>query len=249
MSVALKLRDEHLRNDRINAELERPEPKPGDTKVGALIAARRVQIAGDISIKSRTKEFWNNRLDALLRSWPGIENSDVRRITPEQCGKWAAEYAPTVAASTFNGTLAMLRQLFDGAVASGLRLSNPLSAIKARRPAKKDLSLNLPDRETFARYADSRVLVVTSASKAMKRAASILSIPPITHHDLRHLFATTCIESGVDIPALSKWLGHKDGGALAMKTYGHLRDQHSKEMAKQVVFYKHLTGRANGLEI
>jgi integrase len=58
----------------------------------------------------------------------------------------------------------------------------------------------------------------------------------ITHHDLRHLFATRCIESGVDIPTVSRWLGHKDGGALAMKTYGHLRDQHSQQMAARVVF-------------
>jgi integrase len=42
----------------------------------------------------------------------------------------------------------------------------------------------------------------------------------ITHHELRHLFATRCIESGVDIPTVSRWLGHKDGGALAMKVYG-----------------------------
>ncbi|MES2706748.1 MAG: tyrosine-type recombinase/integrase [Verrucomicrobiota bacterium] len=42
----------------------------------------------------------------------------------------------------------------------------------------------------------------------------------ITHHDLRHFFATVCIESGVDIPTVSRWLGHRDGRALAMRTYG-----------------------------
>ena len=31
-------------------------------------------------------------------------------------------------------------------------------------------------------------------------------------------------------------LGHKDGGALAMKVYGHLKDQHSVEMAQKVSF-------------
>jgi integrase len=35
------------------------------------------------------------------------------------------------------------------------------------------------------------------------------------------------IESGVDIPTVSRWLGHKDGGALAMRVYGHLRQEHS----------------------
>lgn len=70
----------------------------------------------------------------------------------------------------------------------------------------------------------------------MDRAAKLIGMFRITHHDLRHLFATRCIESGVDIPTVSRWLGHKDGGALAMKTYGHLRDEHSANMARKVTF-------------
>jgi hypothetical protein len=63
-----------------------------------------------------------------------------------------------------------------------------------------------------------------------------LEFPKFTHHDFRHFFATTCIESGVDIPTVSRWLGHKDGGALAMKRYGHLRQEHSFAMIKRVNF-------------
>ena len=48
--------------------------------------------------------------------------------------------------------------------------------------------------------------------------------------------AHACIESGVDIPTISRWLGHKDGGVLAMKTYGHLRDEHSSQQARKVSF-------------
>ncbi len=61
----------------------------------------------------------------------------------------------------------------------------------------------------------------------------IFAFARIVHHDLRHLFATTCIEAGVDIPTVSRRLGHKDGGALTMKTYGHLRDEHSTAAAKK----------------
>jgi hypothetical protein len=50
------------------------------------------------------------------------------------------------------------------------------------------------------------------------------------------LFATTCIESGIDIPTVSRWLGYKDGGALAMRVYGHLRDDHSRAEAGRVSF-------------
>ena len=53
---------------------------------------------------------------------------------------------------------------------------------------------------------------------------------------LRHLFATVGIEAGIDIPTVSRWLGHKDGGALAMKTYGHLRREHSLAQAQKMSF-------------
>ena len=84
--------------------------------------------------------------------------------------------------------------------------------------------------------ATAPVMAVRECQKAMDRAAAKIKMVRITHHDLRHLFATLCIESGVDIPTVSRWLGHKDGGALAMKVYGHLRDQHSVAMAQKVVF-------------
>jgi len=83
---------------------------------------------------------------------------------------------------------------------------------------------------------DSSVMRVFECKKSITTACRKLGIARFTHHDLRHLFATRCIESGVDIPTVSRWLGHKDGGALAMKVYGHLRDQHSTNMAQKVVF-------------
>ena len=80
------------------------------------------------------------------------------------------------------------------------------------------------------------ILQVHQCDAALTRACKVVGIPRLTHHDLRHLFATRCIESGVDIPTVSRWLGHKDGGALAMKTYGHLRNEHSQAMAARVKF-------------
>lgn len=80
------------------------------------------------------------------------------------------------------------------------------------------------------------VIAVGESQKALDRGCGLVGCKRITHHDLRHLFATTAIESGIDVPTVSKWLGHKDGGALAMKTYGHLRDSHSLEMAKKINF-------------
>jgi len=85
-------------------------------------------------------------------------------------------------------------------------------------------------------FAANPVMRVHECQGAINTACKTLGVARFTHHDLRHLFATRCIESGVDIPTVSRWLGHKDGGALAMKTYGHLRDQHSANMAQKVMF-------------
>jgi hypothetical protein len=49
----------------------------------------------------------------------------------------------------------------------------------------------------------------------------------------------------VDIPTVSRWLGHKDGGALAMKTYGHLRREHSIAQAQRVTFTPASTKQAD----
>jgi integrase len=72
--------------------------------------------------------------------------------------------------------------------------------------------------------------------KPLIRACKRVGCAPLTHHSLRHLFATFCIEAGIDIPSVSKWLGHSDGGALAMRVYGHLRREHSQRMAQRVTF-------------
>jgi integrase len=86
-----------------------------------------------------------------------------------------------------------------------------------------------------ARRKAGYLLSVVECEKALTSACAKVDVKRLTRHDLRHLYATRCIESGVDIPTVSRWLGHKDGGGLCMRTYGHLRDQH-QEMAAKVTF-------------
>ena len=81
-----------------------------------------------------------------------------------------------------------------------------------------------PDRLGF-------VLNVREAQKALDRACRKLGIKKLSHHSFRYLFASSAIERGLDIPTVSRWLGHRDGGSLAKKTYGHLRIACSLESA------------------
>ena len=80
------------------------------------------------------------------------------------------------------------------------------------------------------------VAKIASAKKAMMHACKNADLPHFTHHHLRHFFCSNAIEAGIDFKAIAGWLGHKDGGLLVAKTYGHLRDEHSAEMAKRMTF-------------
>lgn len=72
------------------------------------------------------------------------------------------------------------------------------------------------------------------ARKAIRTACRMAGIPLMSYHDLRHYFATKSIECGVDLPTVSRWLGHQDGGSLLARMYFHLASRHSQEMAAKV---------------
>jgi integrase len=274
----------------------------------------------DLSIKPGTRDYWRQRLAALIKNWPGLNETEIRKITQADCKKWASAYGKKVSPTNYNNTVALLRHILNVAVEAGVIYSSPAATVK-RVPLRgkhvslptaakfnamvtemraghgrysrncadfteglaftgcrkgeaseiewRDLDFNagvlvvrgdaatgtknwevrrvpliLDAQALFRRMRserpneplDAKVFRVRECQKALDRACKKVGADRITHHDLRHLFATRCIESGVDIPTVSRWLGHKDGGALLMKTYGHLRDEHSQAQAKRVTF-------------
>jgi integrase len=77
---------------------------------------------------------------------------------------------------------------------------------------------------------------VGKCQKSIARACRELEIKRLTHHDCRHYFATTCIQSGVDPATVARWLGHSDGGALVLRTYCHPDEEHGRAVATKVNF-------------
>lgn len=141
--------------------------------------------------------------------------------------------------------------LFDFLCATGVRIEsslhvywkdvdtrqNVLHIDKAKRggysvplfPALNAVLTRLKKPET---QPEERITKVDSIKKTMNTSCRKLGIPRMTHHSCRHLFCTRALEKGVDIKTLAEWLGHKDGGVLVLKTYGHLRKEHSQAQAK-----------------
>jgi integrase len=80
------------------------------------------------------------------------------------------------------------------------------------------------------------LMQIADPSKAMQSACDAIGIERLTCHALRHLFTTRCLESGVDVPTVAAWRGDKDGGAMLLKVYAHVMDEHSLQPAKKVRF-------------
>jgi integrase len=303
----------------------------GNMRFGDALAVFRNRLINDNSLKPRSKAYREERIAAMLKSWPELEETEIRKITKQDCLGWAMRFGETASPSNFNNTVGTLRMVIDLAIDVGARYDNPARFVKKQRVRQKEL--HLPSHAEFLKLVekieqvnrrfskDCSILVrflayggfrkseaanitwadcdfekkeitvrgdpetgtknwtirrvpmipdmlallqrlraerpqepagqpvmrVRECQNAIDSACKKLGIVRFTHHDLRHLFATLCIESGVDIPTVSRWLGHKDGGALAMKVYGHLRDQHSVAMAQKVTFEKlvHETEKEN----
>ncbi|MDE2100746.1 MAG: site-specific integrase [Patescibacteria group bacterium] len=100
-------------------------------------------------------------------------------------------------------------------------------------PFVNGIRLILEDlREATGGTAD--VLPQAECKRSLQTACRRAGVARLSHHSFRHHFATRCIESGVDLPTVARWLGHQDGGALLGKTYFHLIDEHSRKMAGRV---------------
>lgn len=98
------------------------------------------------------------------------------------------------------------------------------------------LLLTMRDKLGKLPQAEDCMFSIQSAKKSMATACREAKLPHFTHHSLRHFFCSNAIEAGVDFKVIAGWLGHKDGGVLVAKTYGHLRDEHSAMMAKRMTF-------------
>jgi len=101
-------------------------------------------------------------------------------------------------------------------------------------PALEELLMRLRPLMPEPMQPSDRIVQIDNAKKAITSACQTAKLPHFHHHSLRHFFCSNAIEAGIDFKTIAGWLGHKDGGLLVAKTYGHLRDEHSAAMAKRM---------------
>ncbi len=87
-----------------------------------------------------------------------------------------------------------------------------------------------------SRRKEGRDYPVKTLKASFYHARTAAGLPWVGFHHLRHYFASHCIMSGVDVMTTAAWLGHRDGGMLVSKVYGHLNDEHKRRMSAKVTF-------------
>ncbi len=90
----------------------------------------RVAVAGRTAqkrkpLKDRTRAYYEERITALLKSWPELKSMPLRKIAQRECESWAEGFSRLTSGSVFNHTIAILRQVIQIGVEHGARHDNP----------------------------------------------------------------------------------------------------------------------------
>lgn len=57
-------------------------------------------------------------------------------------------------------------------------------------------------------------------------------------HDFRRFFITRCLHGGVPLPTIARWVGHRDGGVLILKTYVQNDEELARKYASELTLWK-----------
>jgi len=210
---------------------------------GALALLRRVW---NRAIERR--EAATNPADALKRLKPDdrhwypptkakfaelVESIRTQRKTHSQATAMAVEFLAYTGMRISEAQAVTWGDVRDGHIVRRIAKNDNMGKIPLI-PAALDLLERIKAAGLPCEPSDP-VMLVKSPRLALEGACERLQLDHLRVHDLRHIFATRCLESGVDFPTLAGWLGHKDGGILAAKVYGHLVPDHSSKQAGKVL--------------
>jgi len=143
--AGLRLGD-FMKTERAKAEGVKAEAR-GKMRFRDALQIYENRLDNDYTLKPRTKDYYKERVAALLKSWPELNDSDVAKITKTDCVNWASTYRKQSSASAFNNTVNVLRQVIKIACEAGARYENPATAID--RSAVKPKALKLPEPGKF----------------------------------------------------------------------------------------------------
>ena len=110
-------------------------------------------------------------------------------------------------------------------------LADLLAEMESRRPS--DCSWVFPSPQRGEKDAHAKTMKETM--RLVRKAAGL---EWVGFHHLRHMFISKCVMANVPYMTIAAWVGHKDGGVLIGRVYGHLSEDHKAETAGRLSFFK-----------
>lgn len=69
---------------------------------GDCVAIFKAQTEASSHLKASAKLYRAEAIKSILKSWPGLETLDVRRISVNDCKTWAAKFSNLYFGTRFN---------------------------------------------------------------------------------------------------------------------------------------------------
>ena len=209
---------------------------------------------GEGNIRKRKDGRWEGRYTA------GYDAKTGKRIIKNVLGKTQGEVKEKLkkALEETNG-LDVSRAADEYTVASWLRtwyelyakpnVRNPDGSLELTRPKTENSVrlVSIPQTavdllvQEHARHPDNPYMFPSPLTGELYHPDSVVNLhkkilkdaglPHIRFHDLRHTFATTALQNGVDVKTVSSMLGHFDAG-FTLRTYTHATRQKQDEAAQ-----------------
>ena len=141
----------------------------GKVTFGSALEIFEKRIKGGPNLKAKTKSYYTQRVIALLKSWPGLEKTDVRKISKTDCLNWGARFSGPTAPIAYNHTVSVLRRVIDISMEKGVRYDNPAKSVEWVKEAPK--KLRLPELHRFDQFVKE---IETSGSGFAQRCADVV---------------------------------------------------------------------------
>jgi integrase len=109
------------------------------------------------------------------------------------------------------------------------KLKEHLQAMSKRRAPDSEYLFPSPQRGKVDTHAKTFM-------ESLRLARTKSTLAKFSFHDCRHFFISYCVMSGIDYTTIARWVGHKDGGVLIGKVYGHLNNEHTQAQAARLNF-------------
>ena len=93
----------------------------GRMTVGDAARSYEVKTDANASLKPRSKDYYKMVLGFIERSWPTLVETDVWKVSDQDCEKWLIDFQKAYAPTVVNNGIAVLRAVFQEAIGAGAR--------------------------------------------------------------------------------------------------------------------------------